>query len=156
MKWLHWRIRSVVPRIWAGAWRASSMVSSEPPATPAPATERNFRRLRVVTSVIRASLAVVKAAGTQRAKQREKLAFFMLRSVTCQVAPPTGVSATLAPMRRPAIALVVILLGLGPFASGLGWVLDTPRPPANASRAERLYLGLCATCHGVDGHGTWR
>ena len=59
-------------------------------------------------------------------------------------------------MRRPAIALVVILLGLGLFASGLGWVLDTPRPPANASRAERLYLGLCATCHGVDGHGTWR
>jgi len=59
-------------------------------------------------------------------------------------------------MRRPAIALVVILLGLGLFASGLGWVLDTPRPPVNASRAERLYLGLCATCHGVDGHGTWR
>src|SRR5207244_4528301 len=51
----------------------------------------------VVTSVIRASLAVVKAAGTQRAKQREKLAFFMLRSVTCQVATPTGVSATLGP-----------------------------------------------------------
>src|SRR5260370_624233 len=128
MKWLHWRIRSVVPRIWAGACRASSMVRSEPPATPAPAaTERNFRRLRVVTSVIMASLALVKAPGAQRAKQREKLAFFMLRGVTCQVATPAGVSATLAPMRRPAIALVVILLGLGLFASGLGWVLDTPR-----------------------------
>ncbi len=59
-------------------------------------------------------------------------------------------------MRRPAIALVVILLGLGLFASGLAWVLDTPKPPADASRVERLYLGLCATCHGPDGHGSWR
>src|SRR5437870_2089383 len=47
MKWLHWRIRSVVPLICAGAWRASSIVRREPPATPAPATVRNFRRLRV-------------------------------------------------------------------------------------------------------------
>lgn len=59
-------------------------------------------------------------------------------------------------MRRPAIALVVILLGLGVFAGGLAWVLDTPKAPPGASRAQRLYLGLCATCHGVDGHGTWR
>ena len=59
-------------------------------------------------------------------------------------------------MRRPAIALVVILLGLGLFAGGLAWVLDTPKAPRGASRAQRLYLGLCATCHGVDGHGSWR
>jgi mono/diheme cytochrome c family protein len=59
-------------------------------------------------------------------------------------------------MRRPVIALLVILLGLGLFASGLAWVLDTPRPPAGASRAEREYLALCATCHGADGHGSWR
>jgi mono/diheme cytochrome c family protein len=59
-------------------------------------------------------------------------------------------------MRRPAIALLVILVGLGLFASGLAWVLDTPRPPSGASRIERLYLGLCATCHGADGHGSWR
>ena len=59
-------------------------------------------------------------------------------------------------MRRPAIALLVILVGLGLFASGLAWVLDTPRPPRDASRIERLYLGLCATCHGDDGHGSWR
>jgi len=59
-------------------------------------------------------------------------------------------------MRRPAIALVVILLGLGLFAGGLAWVLDTPKPPPDAPRAERLYLGLCATCHGTDGHGSWR
>jgi mono/diheme cytochrome c family protein len=59
-------------------------------------------------------------------------------------------------MRRPAIALLVILVGLGLFASGLAWVLDTPRPPAGASRGERIYLALCATCHGADGHGSWR
>lgn len=59
-------------------------------------------------------------------------------------------------MRRSAIALVVILLGIGVFAGGLAWLLDTPKPPPGASRAERLYLGLCATCHGADGRGTWR
>ena len=59
-------------------------------------------------------------------------------------------------MRRPAIALVVILLGLGLFAGGLAWLLDTPQPPPGAPHVERLYLGLCATCHGVDGRGSWR
>jgi mono/diheme cytochrome c family protein len=59
-------------------------------------------------------------------------------------------------MRRPAIALIVILLGLGLFAGGLAWVLDTPKPPPGTPRVERLYLGLCATCHGADGHGSWR
>jgi mono/diheme cytochrome c family protein len=54
------------------------------------------------------------------------------------------------------MALVVILLGLGVFAGSLAWLLDTPKPPPGASRAERLYLGLCATCHGADGHGSWR
>jgi mono/diheme cytochrome c family protein len=59
-------------------------------------------------------------------------------------------------MRRPVIALAVILLGLGLFAAGLAWVLDTGQPPSGASRGQRLYLGLCATCHGVDGRGSWR
>jgi mono/diheme cytochrome c family protein len=59
-------------------------------------------------------------------------------------------------MHRPAIALIVILLGLGLFAGGLAWVLDTPKPPPRTSRVERLYLGLCSTCHGADGHGSWR
>jgi mono/diheme cytochrome c family protein len=59
-------------------------------------------------------------------------------------------------MRRPVIALVVILVGLGLFASGLAWVLDAPKPPPGTPRAERLYLSLCATCHGVDGQGSWR
>jgi mono/diheme cytochrome c family protein len=59
-------------------------------------------------------------------------------------------------MRRPTIALLVILLGLGLFTGGLAWVLDAPRPAAGTPRVERLYLGLCAGCHGPDGHGSWR
>jgi mono/diheme cytochrome c family protein len=59
-------------------------------------------------------------------------------------------------MRRPAVALLVILLGLGLFASGLAWVLDTPKPPPGTAKPERLYLGLCASCHGADGRGSWR
>jgi aldose sugar dehydrogenase len=59
-------------------------------------------------------------------------------------------------MRRPVVALLVILAALGLFAGGLAWVLDTPKPPPGTPRVERVYLGLCATCHGADGHGSWR
>ena len=59
-------------------------------------------------------------------------------------------------MRRPLLALVVVLAAIGAFTGGLAWLLDTPKPPAGAPRAERLYLGLCATCHGPDGRGSWR
>ena len=59
-------------------------------------------------------------------------------------------------MRRPLLALFVVLLAIGAFTGGLAWLLDTPRPPAGASRAERQFLGLCATCHGPDGKGSWR
>jgi len=59
-------------------------------------------------------------------------------------------------MRRPLLALFVALVTIGAFTGGLAWLLDTPRPPAGAPKAERLYLGLCATCHGADGRGSWR
>jgi mono/diheme cytochrome c family protein len=59
-------------------------------------------------------------------------------------------------MSRSAVALIGILVGLGLFAGGLAWVLDTPKPPPGTPRVARLYLGLCATCHGADGHGSWR
>jgi mono/diheme cytochrome c family protein len=59
-------------------------------------------------------------------------------------------------MRRPALALLVILLGLGTFVGGLAWLLDTRKPPPGTPRVARLYLGLCATCHGEDGRGAWR
>ena len=59
-------------------------------------------------------------------------------------------------MRRPFVALAVVLVAIGAFTGGLAWLLDTPRPPAGAPKAERLYLGLCSTCHGPDGRGSWR
>ncbi|MBI1847359.1 MAG: cytochrome c [Candidatus Rokubacteria bacterium] len=59
-------------------------------------------------------------------------------------------------MRRPLLVLVLALAGIGAFTGGLAWLLDTPRPPAQAPRVERLWIGLCATCHGVDGRGSWR
>ena len=67
-----------------------------------------------------------------------------------------GPGAILAAMRRPFVALAVVLVAIGAFTGGLAWLLDTPRPPAGASKAERLYLGLCTTCHGADGKGSWR
>src|SRR2546429_7333844 len=59
-------------------------------------------------------------------------------------------------MRRPFVALLVVLVVIGAFTGGLAWLLDTPRPPAGATKGQRLYLGLCATCHGPDGRGSWR
>src|SRR5437867_11890172 len=61
----------------------------------------------------------------------------------------------LAPMRRPVLAVAVVLTAIGAFTGGLAWLLDTPRPPAGASRAERLYLGLCGTCHVPERLGSW-
>lgn len=59
-------------------------------------------------------------------------------------------------MRRALLVLALALGGLGVFAGGLAWVLNDPRPPAGASRGERLYYTFCASCHGVDGRGSWR
>ena len=67
-----------------------------------------------------------------------------------------GLGAILAAMRRPFVALAVVLVAIGVFTGGLAWLLDTPRPPAGAPKAARVYLGLCATCHGPDGTGSWR
>jgi mono/diheme cytochrome c family protein len=64
--------------------------------------------------------------------------------------------AILAAMRRPLSVLMIVLAAIGLFTGGLAWLLDTPRPAAGAPPAERLYLGLCSTCHGVDGRGSWR
>src|SRR5437879_7230407 len=59
-------------------------------------------------------------------------------------------------MRRPVAALVIVLAAVGALTGGLAWLLDTPKVPLGAPRAQRLYLGLCATCHGSDGRGSWR
>jgi mono/diheme cytochrome c family protein len=59
-------------------------------------------------------------------------------------------------MRRSLLVLVVAIAAIGIFAAGLATLLDTERPPRGASRGERLFYGLCATCHGTDGRGSWR
>ena len=36
-------------------------------------------------------------------------------------------------------------------------ILFLPHPvPKNATRAQRIYLSQCATCHGANGRGSWR
>src|SRR5437899_1645743 len=91
MKCLHWRIRSVVPLICAGAWRASSIVRREPPATPAPATVRNFRRLRVEVltgcgSLIVSLLDYPETDLVHGATTPEELTSLCFRGTSCQVA----------------------------------------------------------------------
>ena len=62
----------------------------------------------------------------------------------------------MAGLRRPFVALALAIAAIGIVTGGLAWLLDGPRPRPGAERAERLYIGLCATCHGVDGRGSWR
>jgi mono/diheme cytochrome c family protein len=59
-------------------------------------------------------------------------------------------------VRRAIIVLTLAIAGVGIFTGGLGWVLTDPRPPAGASRGERLYYAYCVECHGRDGRGSWR
>ena len=59
-------------------------------------------------------------------------------------------------MRRAFVVLAAALLGIGLFTGGLAWLLSDPRPPAGASRGERLFYAYCIECHGRDGRGSWR
>ena len=59
-------------------------------------------------------------------------------------------------MRRSLAALAVAIAVIGGFTGGLAWLLNDPRPPAGASRDERLYYAYCVECHGRDGRGSWR
>jgi len=59
-------------------------------------------------------------------------------------------------VRRAVVILGAVIVGIGIFTGGLAWLLTDPRPPAGASRGERLYYAYCAQCHGVDGSGSWR
>ena len=54
------------------------------------------------------------------------------------------------------LALGLALVAIAVFVGGLAWLLEPPRPPAGASRGERLYYAYCVTCHGADGRGSWR
>jgi mono/diheme cytochrome c family protein len=59
-------------------------------------------------------------------------------------------------VRRPLVALAVAIAGIGLLTGGLAWLLTDPRPPAGATRGERLYYAYCVECHGRDGRGSWR
>jgi mono/diheme cytochrome c family protein len=59
-------------------------------------------------------------------------------------------------MRRGLTILGVCIAALGLFTGGLAWLLNDPRPPAGATRGERLYYAHCVECHGRDGRGSWR
>lgn len=59
-------------------------------------------------------------------------------------------------MRRGVLILLVAVAAVGTFTGGLAWLLTDPRPPAKATRAQRLYYAYCVECHGVDGRGSWR
>jgi len=50
------------------------------------------------------------------------------------------------------LAPTLLLLG-GSFLA----LLFLPHPvPKNATPVQRAYLSNCATCHGANGHGSWR
>lgn len=50
------------------------------------------------------------------------------------------------------LAPTLLLLG-GSFLA----LVFLPHPvPRNATPVQRAYLGHCATCHGANGHGSWR
>ena len=59
-------------------------------------------------------------------------------------------------MRRPLVVLAVAIAAVGIVTGGLAWLLDSPRPPTGADRAQRVYFAFCASCHGTDGRGSWR
>jgi mono/diheme cytochrome c family protein len=59
-------------------------------------------------------------------------------------------------MRRGVLILLAAVAAVGLFTGGLAWLLTDARPPAGATRAQRLYYAYCVECHGVDGRGSWR
>ncbi|MBI4628137.1 MAG: cytochrome c [Candidatus Rokubacteria bacterium] len=59
-------------------------------------------------------------------------------------------------MRRSLLVLVTAIAALGLLGTGLAWFFDRPPARPGAPRAERLWIALCADCHGADGRGSWR
>src|SRR2546429_161775 len=59
-------------------------------------------------------------------------------------------------MRRGVLILLTSVAAIGLLTGGLAWLLTDTRPPAGATRAQRLYYAYCVECHGVGGRGSWR
>src|SRR5438094_7481586 len=66
MQWLHCRILSVVPLIWAGTWRASSIAAIVPPATPTPVVLRKPRRVTLVGLISRVCPSLIGGTSFER------------------------------------------------------------------------------------------
>ena len=61
-------------------------------------------------------------------------------------------------MRRALVILGAAIVGIGIFTAGLAWLLTDLRPPAGASRGERLYYAYCLECRHnplLDADGTF-
>src|SRR2546425_12273894 len=111
------------------------------PATPAPVTVRNFRRL-MEGEGLRAGRGsrIVSLLGCPDTNSPKGLASLCFQTATCQVvsAALPSPDAILALMRRPLLALLIVLAAIGVFAGGLAWLLDTPRPPAGPAPGAPL------------------
>src|SRR3989442_16022872 len=98
-------MRSVVPRICAGACRASSIVSSALVVTPAPATVRNRRRLtEALTGTGGRSLIAVllversNSLGRSHPNARKRWIFLPAHGDPCQVAHTVITSGIAEPL----------------------------------------------------------
>lgn len=59
--------------------------------------------------------------------------------------------------QRPRWLLVVFGPTLAFILASLLVMIFLPHPiPRKATPAQRLYLANCASCHGANGHGSWR
>jgi mono/diheme cytochrome c family protein len=68
----------------------------------------------------------------------------------------TGAPPSAGPVRAKWILVVFGPVLFMLIASALV-TLYLPHPiPKTATPAQRLYLGNCASCHGANGHGSWR
>src|SRR3989442_14278333 len=141
-KWLHIKTRRLVPLSCAGAWRAESSVTSELPASPAPATLTNARRLTVEDSVGTGRRSLMKASCVGQGRTEDEPFIRAAADLS------SGILDRVRRRPPPWLVLVLVLIGIGAFTGGLAALLDTPRPPLGAPRAQRLYVTLCAPCHG--------
>src|SRR5947208_7428646 len=96
--------------------------------------------------------------SSQKDKFYIRLRLALSRTNSCQDSPREGGCYPRRMRRglRPVLALALAIALLGVFAAGLAAVLDTPRARPGAPRAERLFVTLCAECHGADGRGSSR
>ena len=138
-----------------------------PIATDSEAPDRGFPVAGISPILVTTPCArAARSSGDSPCPGGEKLKFFILlrdtlssdrfcfRHSAVVLLESRSVSAPLN--RRAGIVLVLAILALGIFAGGLAVLLQEPRSPIGAPRPQRLYYAFCASCHGLDGGGSWR